>query len=185
MPIWFFGDNYAILKEPLAKLLCVILETLNKQFFVACRVEWHYDWDQLHFACLSSPPTGRQWWKGACMAKRSMHWLSRRPFDLGVLEFSCPISSPCKRGLKVSRPLVANYMILFDNLCSFFKWQNMYIMAFSISTLGHSRWKKLLSVSKGKLLLSILMASGICLHFSMQEEDTLQYTNIMCYLCTL
>ena len=38
---------------------------------------------------------------------------------------------------------------------------------------------------KGKILLSLLiMASVMCLHFSMQKEDTLEHTNKY-YLCIL
>jgi hypothetical protein len=29
------------------------------------------------------------------------------------------------------------------------------------------------------------MAIVACLHFSMQEEDTLEHTNAKCHLCTL
>ena len=29
------------------------------------------------------------------------------------------------------------------------------------------------------------MASVMCLHFSMQEEDILEHTNAKCHLCTL
>ena len=35
------------------------------------------------------------------------------------------------------------------------------------------------------MFLSVLMASVICLYFSMQEEDILKHTNDMCHLCTL
>ena len=33
--------------------------------------------------------------------------------------------------------------------------------------------------------LSLLMASVMCLHFNMQEEDILEHTNGKCHLCTL
>ena len=33
--------------------------------------------------------------------------------------------------------------------------------------------------------MSVLMASVVCLHLSMQEEDVLEHTNGMCHLCTL
>ena len=35
------------------------------------------------------------------------------------------------------------------------------------------------------MFLSLLMASGMFLHFSMQEEDVLEHTNGMCHLCAL
>jgi hypothetical protein len=38
---------------------------------------------------------------------------------------------------------------------------------------------------KGYMWLSILMASVMCLHFSMREEDGLERTNVKCHLCTL
>jgi hypothetical protein len=37
---------------------------------------------------------------------------------------------------------------------------------------------------KGKIILSILMTSVMCLHLSMQEEDILEHTNGKCHLCT-
>ena len=40
-------------------------------------------------------------------------------------------------------------------------------------------------VCKGKILLSTLMASVMCMHFSMQEEHILEHINAKCYLCTL
>ena len=40
-------------------------------------------------------------------------------------------------------------------------------------------------VYKGKILLSILMASAMCLHFSMPKEDVLEHTNPKCHLCAL
>jgi hypothetical protein len=38
---------------------------------------------------------------------------------------------------------------------------------------------------KGKILLSILMASVVCLHFGRQEEDIIKHTNDKGHLCTL
>ena len=38
---------------------------------------------------------------------------------------------------------------------------------------------------QGKILLSILMASVMYLHPSMQEEDVLEHTNVKWHLCTL
>ena len=38
---------------------------------------------------------------------------------------------------------------------------------------------------QGKIILSILLASVMCLHFGMQEEDILERTNAKCHLCTL
>ena len=35
------------------------------------------------------------------------------------------------------------------------------------------------------MLLSTLVASVICLHFIMQEEDTFEHTNVKCHLRTL
>ena len=40
-------------------------------------------------------------------------------------------------------------------------------------------------VCKGKIVLSILMASVMCLHFCMQEEDILEHSNGKYHLCTL
>ena len=40
-------------------------------------------------------------------------------------------------------------------------------------------------VSKGNILFNILMASVMCLHVRIQEEDILEYTNGKCSLCTL
>jgi hypothetical protein len=37
----------------------------------------------------------------------------------------------------------------------------------------------------GEDLLSLLMASVMRLHFSMQEEDSLEHTIGKCHLCTL
>ena len=37
---------------------------------------------------------------------------------------------------------------------------------------------------KGSIILSILMASVMHLHLSMQEEDILEHTNGKCQLCT-
>ena len=39
-------------------------------------------------------------------------------------------------------------------------------------------------VCKGKLLLSILMASLMCLNFSMQEEESLEHTNAISFVYT-
>jgi hypothetical protein len=36
-----------------------------------------------------------------------------------------------------------------------------------------------------KIFLSILIATSMCLHFSMQEEDTLEHTNVKCHFRTL
>ena len=33
--------------------------------------------------------------------------------------------------------------------------------------------------------MSLRMANGTCLQFSMQEEDILEHTNVECHLCTL
>ena len=38
---------------------------------------------------------------------------------------------------------------------------------------------------QGEDILSILMASVMCLHFSMQEEDILEHINAKCHLSTL
>ena len=40
-------------------------------------------------------------------------------------------------------------------------------------------------VCKRKTFLSVLMASVISLHFSVQEEDIFECTNGKCQLCTL
>ena len=34
-------------------------------------------------------------------------------------------------------------------------------------------------------IMSILMASVMCLHFSIQEKDILEHTNAKCHSCTL
>ena len=38
---------------------------------------------------------------------------------------------------------------------------------------------------QGEDIFSILMASVMCLHYSMQEEYIIEYTNANCHLCTL
>ena len=38
---------------------------------------------------------------------------------------------------------------------------------------------------KGEIYSSVLMASGMCLHSSMQKEDRFEHTNGKCHLCTL
>ena len=38
---------------------------------------------------------------------------------------------------------------------------------------------------QGKMILSILLASVMYLHFSVQEEDIIEHTNAKCRLCTL
>ena len=40
-------------------------------------------------------------------------------------------------------------------------------------------------VCKGKKFPSVLMASVMYLHFSMQEEDIMEHTNAKCHLCPL
>ena len=41
-------------------------------------------------------------------------------------------------------------------------------------------------LKKGEdVLVSILMGSVVCLQFSMQEADIIEYTNVKCHLCTL
>ena len=40
-------------------------------------------------------------------------------------------------------------------------------------------------VCKGNILLSVLMVSVMCLHFSVQEEDIPEHTNGKCHLCAL
>ena len=40
-------------------------------------------------------------------------------------------------------------------------------------------------VCKVNIVLNILMASVMCLHFGMQEEDILEHSNGNCQLCTL
>ena len=39
-------------------------------------------------------------------------------------------------------------------------------------------------ICKGKILLSVLMASVECLHLGMQEEDIFERTNGQCHLYT-
>ena len=34
------------------------------------------------------------------------------------------------------------------------------------------------------MLLSILLASVVCLHFSVQRDEFLEHTNVECHLCT-
>jgi hypothetical protein len=62
------------------------------------------------------------------------------------------------RILIVSRPLIAN-MISFVNISKFFKWKNIYIMTF-----GVAHWDTL----------------DESLAFSMQEEDILEHTDVIC-----
>jgi D-lyxose ketol-isomerase len=38
---------------------------------------------------------------------------------------------------------------------------------------------------QGEDIMSVLMASVTCLHFSMQEEDIIEQANGKCHLCTL
>ena len=40
-------------------------------------------------------------------------------------------------------------------------------------------------VCKGEILLRISIASVMCLHFSIQEEDNIEHSNVECCLCTL
>ena len=40
------------------------------------------------------------------------------------------------------------------------------------------------TICKGKIVLSVLMAGVMCLHFSMQDEDILEHNNGKCHLCT-
>ena len=65
------------------------------------------------------------------------------------------------RGLKVSRPLIAN-MISFINISNFFQWKNIYIMTFRAA-----QW--------------IWM---IVMRFSMQGEDIFEHTNGKCHVFT-
>ena len=41
------------------------------------------------------------------------------------------------------------------------------------------------SSMQGEDIFSVVMASAMCLHFSMQEEDILEHANGKCHLCTL
>ena len=40
------------------------------------------------------------------------------------------------------------------------------------------------SSMQAKIILSMLVANVMCLHFHMQEEDTLKHTNAKCHSCT-
>ena len=89
------------------------------------------------------------------------------------------------RGLKESRPLIID-IISFVNISNFFRRKYVFVMTFTTThwdTLDDSLAFKL--VCKGKMFLSILMASVTCLCFNMLEEDSIQRTNGKCHLCAL
>ena len=65
------------------------------------------------------------------------------------------------RGLKVSCPLIAT-MILFVNIRNFYKLNFLDNMTFSIAHWDTSKNCFFVSVCKGMVLLSILMASVMC-----------------------
>ena len=74
-------------------------------------------------------------------------------------------------------------LIPFINVSNFFKQKIMYIMTFRVA-----HWDTLddsLAFCKGKIFLSVLMASVMCLCFRMQHDDILEHTNGKCHLCTL
>ena len=83
------------------------------------------------------------------------------------------------RDLKVSRPLIFN-MILFININKISKWKIIYIMTYSV--VHWNTWDDSFAISmQGEILLSSLMASVMCLHFSVQEEDIREDTNVKCH----
>ena len=79
------------------------------------------------------------------------------------------------RGLQASHPLIAN-MILFINISKFLKWK-IYLH----DDIGILEMIVLRLNMQGKISLSILMASVICLRFNMQGHDLLEHTNAMCH----
>ena len=80
--------------------------------------------------------------------------------------------------LTVSRPLIANTILFVDISKS--ASENIYIMnSKHIGVLGMIVFFVCL-VCKGKIFLSLLMASAMGLHFSIQEEDTFEHTNAKC-----
>jgi hypothetical protein len=85
----------------------------------------------------------------------------------------------------VSRLLIVN-TILLVNKGKFSKWKVVYTMTFRVAhwDTGAGSLFFFLFVEEN-LLLSILMASVMCLHFSMQGDDTLEHMNAKCHLCTL
>ena len=78
----------------------------------------------------------------------------------------------------MSRPLIVN-MILFVNISNFLKQKFIYVMIFGVPHLDTRVYCFVFIVCKGKMLLSILMISVMCLRFCMQDE------NILELLCTL
>ena len=80
------------------------------------------------------------------------------------------------RGLKVSHLLLAN-MIPFVNISNFFKWKNVYFMTFRVAHWDTWDDSSSVLVCKGKIILGVLMASVMCLYFSMQVEDILEHSN--------
>ena len=78
----------------------------------------------------------------------------------------------------MSRPLIVN-MILFVNISNFLKQKFIYVMIFGVPHLDTRVDSFVFIVCKGKMLLSILMISVMCLRFCMQDE------NILELLCTL
>jgi hypothetical protein len=83
----------------------------------------------------------------------------------------------------MSHPLMAN-MISFIGISNF-SLRDKYIL-----TLRLAHWDILddilaLQYGRGKPLFTVLIASVTCLHFNMQEEDTLEHTYRKCHLCTL
>ena len=76
-------------------------------------------------------------------------------------------------------------MIPFVNISNFFRWKNGHIMTFRVA--HWDAWDDSLAflVCKGKICLSVLMASVMCSHFSMQEEDVLEQGNDKCHLYIL
>ena len=67
------------------------------------------------------------------------------------------------RGFKVSRVLIGN-MIIFINISNFLKWEIIYIMTFSVARWDTRDDSFFILVSKGKILLSILMPNVIRVH---------------------
>ena len=87
------------------------------------------------------------------------------------------------RSPKVATLLFAN-MILYVNLNNFLK-RILFTLWHLAYHIGILQMIVFFLLCKGNILLSILVASGMCLHLSMQGEDILENVNAKCHLCTL
>ena len=77
------------------------------------------------------------------------------------------------RGVELSHSLIA-HRILYVHIGKYLEWEFIYKGTLNVqSTLG---WWFCGLVWKGKFLLSILMASVMCSHFSMLKDNVLEHT---------